>query len=104
MNAFTATASMQDWFNQGWVINATHVIVALESPPLPPAATTEQLREWNQPSAEIGGDLEGDLEFSSDILEEMAVAREVLANYETMGLDASVPYSKYRAKRLESDS
>ena len=90
MGATTATASMKDWHKSGWVITASHVLAVVEAPP-PPATAPGELREVAD-------------EDYYETIEDLAVAKEALEEYEASGVVETTPYSEYRAQRLGSDS
>ena len=91
MGTLTATVSMRDWHESGWVITASHVLAFVESPPPPPTALGE-LRE------------NLDDEDYQEEAEDIAAARQVLEEYEATGIGGTSSYSEYRSQRLGTES
>ena len=93
MIAQTATTSMKDWINSGWIITSLHYLAGL--PPPPPAAT---------------GDLSGGLKLTGfdtdweEFIDDLTAAQLAAEQYEAKGIEHTIPYSEYRARRLRTGS
>lgn len=90
MGAKTATASMEDWHKSGWVITASHVPTVIEAPP-PRSTAPGELRDL--PNEDYG-----------EFIEDSAIAKQASEEYEATGIDDTIPYSEYRARRLGTDT
>ena len=105
MSDYSATTNMSSWSRQGWSIVPGHTIRILGIQPPPPSAARD-LIEARSPFASlpgIGAEL-ADVEAYEELLEDLAVARHAIAQYEHSGIARTSPYDEYRAKRLESGS
>ena len=90
MDVPTVTASMADWFTTDWTIKASYSLASIDTPPPPPTAPGE-LRE--NPD-----------ELYEESLEDLAIAKQASEEYEASGIDDTIPYNEYRARRLGTDS
>ncbi len=69
--------------------------------PLLPKATAEPLNEWSDPADGLNGEPElvAPDEYEA-LAEDVALAQQAVEEYETKGIEGTIPYSQYRSKRL----
>ena len=92
----TTTSSMKDWM-PGWSIAPGHFLAGyaeLTSPP--PVAAADISNGWNA--------LQAESLWAQEFLEDQETAEKVLEEYEAAGIEGTIPYSEYRAKRLGAES
>ena len=65
--------------------------------PTLPRATGEPLRDCEAPEMV-------DADEYQESIEDMAVARQAMEEYETKGIEGTIPYSQYRSKWLAPES
>ena len=69
--------------------------------PLLPRATATALSECGEPADGLNGEPEFlDSDEYEELAEDMALAQEAVEEYETKGIEGTIPYSQYRSKRL----
>ena len=105
MTGLTATTSMRDWIDSGWTITSLHVLEIAGPQPSPPMANSELLKEWD-PAADA---LRGEFELMGpdahwELIQDLAVAEQALEEYDVAGIEGTLPYSEYRARRLGPES
>ena len=92
----TTSSSMKDWM-PGWSIAPCHVLAGyaeLTSPS--PVAAADISNEWDASQAESL--------WAQELLEDHEAAEKALEQYEASGIEGTIPYSEYRARRLGSES
>ena len=100
MTALTATTSMKDWISSGWTITPGHTL-GLVPPPLPPLAAGDILSGWNPPAdALMGGFKLVVAEEHRDYVEDLVLSEQMTEKYEAQGIEGTISYSVYRARRL----
>ena len=101
MTSLTATTSMKDWISSGWTITPGYILGLAGPPSLPPGATGDILSGWNPPADALRGEFKlVGAEDYRDHIEDLALAEQMLEEYETQGIEGTIPYSVYRARRL----
>ena len=101
MSDRTSTTSMEDWMRSGWMIFPSNVLAESEAlTPPAPLATKNISHEQDtlENVLQVQHDSIGDWEF----LEDLDEAQNALEEYEAVGIEGTIPYSEYRAKRLGS--
>ena len=101
MSDQTSTTSMKSWMRSGWRILPGNVLAESEAliPPAP-AATMDIFDERDKSENLLQEKHDSNCDW--ELLEDLADAQKALEEYESVGIEGTIPYSEYRAKRLGS--
>lgn len=101
MSDSTSTTSMKDWVRSGWRVMPGNVPATSEAlTPSPPMANKD-IFNGRVPSDDLLQE-EHDPICSWELWEDLDEAQKAWGEYEATGIEGTIPYSEYRAKRLGS--
>ena len=102
MNSLTVNTSNDNWVSSGWIIRPGFGAGIVDIPP-PRAAEPNLYMPYLTELPVIEGLRLMELEEYLELLEDLAIAEKVEEEYFSAGIEGTIPYSRYRNRRLGSD-